>query len=303
MRRGKVNLLDKLSVRWAIARERRGSRKLLQTKRMMTLMLGAALSVGGVSEGIGEAHLTVEKDLNRVKVLQRGPNGNRVVVNVGDSFAANSIYKLAALAPDSLVSRRNRLVDDRSWIDSTSSSETGWLARSASEAKKIGDEITLFNDHIREQFFRTELPYGDLIHEKAQKYDVDPALVAAVIETESRFRHDAHSSVGARGLMQLMPRTGRWMGARDLYDPDQNVDAGVKYLKYLQGRFDGNLQKAIAAYNAGEGNVRRYNGVPPYRETRNYVTRVMRNYKKRNDQLKNYSAQQQAEADAAALGR
>ena len=105
--------------------------------------------------------------------------------------------------------------------------------------------------------------------------------------------------------MQLMPSTGRWMGARDLYDPAQNVDAGVKYIKYLQSRFDGNLKNTIAAYNAGEGNVRRYNGVPPFRETQHYVRTVLRNYDKRNKQLKQWQDDQKAtsggtsEADAS----
>ena len=136
------------------------------------------------------------------------------------------------------------------------------------------------NDAIRRDFFANAVPFGDIIHEKAAKYDVDPALVAAVIETESRFHPRARSRVGARGLMQLMPRTGRWLGAQNLNDPNQNIDAGVKYIKYLQRRFDGNLNKTIAAYNAGEGNVRRYNGVPPFSETRSYVRKVMTRKKK-----------------------
>ena len=109
-----------------------------------------------------------------------------------------------------------------------------------------------------------------------------------MVETESSFRSHARSQVGARGLMQLMPRTGRWLGARNLYNADQNVDAGAKYLKYLNRRFDGNLTKIIAAYNAGEGNVRRYNGIPPFRETRSYVTRVMSRYEKRKRELKQF---------------
>ncbi|HZF73487.1 MAG TPA: lytic transglycosylase domain-containing protein, partial [Gemmatimonadaceae bacterium] len=131
----------------------------------------------------------------------------------------------------------------------------------------------------------------------AAKYDVDPALVAAVVEQESRFRSTARSPVGARGLMQLMPRTGRWLGARNLYDPEQNIDAGVKYIRYLQARFDGNVKKTIAAYNAGEGNVRRYGGIPPFRETQTYVKHVMRNYAKRNAQLKQYGADRNADGE------
>jgi soluble lytic murein transglycosylase-like protein len=89
------------------------------------------------------------------------------------------------------------------------------------------------------------------------------------------------------------------MGARNLYDPDQNVEAGVRYLKYLQERFDGNLKKTIAAYNAGEGTVRRYDGVPPYRETRNYVKNVMKRYEKNSRELQKYNAAAEETASAA----
>ena len=101
--------------------------------------------------------------------------------------------------------------------------------------------------------------------------------------------------------MQLMPRTGKWMGARNLYDPEQNVDAGVKYLKYLDKRFDGNLKKTIAAYNAGEGTVKRYGGIPPYRETRTYVKKVLKNYEKRNQQLRDFE-QRTAAGNGAGAG-
>src|SRR5262249_27342958 len=149
-------------------------------------------------------------------------------------------------------------------------------------------EMARINDAIQHDFFANAVPFGDLIHEKAQKYDVDPALVAAVVETESRFHPQAQSPVGARGLMQLMPRTGQWMGATNLYDPEQNAEAGVRYLKYLQDRFDGNLNKAIAAYNGGEGNVERYGGIPPFQETRSYVRKVLDRYQERQRQLKRY---------------
>ena len=94
------------------------------------------------------------------------------------------------------------------------------------------------------------------------------------MQTESNFKPTARSGVGAQGLMQLMPKTGRWMGGKNLNNPADNVRAGTKYLKYLNERFDGDETKVLAAYNAGEGNVRRYGGVPPFKETRNYVKKV-----------------------------
>ena len=129
-------------------------------------------------------------------------------------------------------------------------------------------------DRVREQFFQKQVPFGGIIYAEARKNDLPPELVAAVVHTESRFVPTARSSRGAVGLMQLVPRTGRWLGASNLSDPAQNIQAGTKYLRYLTDRFGGDQQKAIAAYNAGEGNVRRFGGTPPFKETRNYVRRV-----------------------------
>lgn len=280
MTKRKAGLLDALRVRFAVAgeRRRRSARKGLHTKRTMTLLVGAALSFGGVTEALDGVRFGVEKNLDGVRV-SRSKNGDTdVLADLKNSFAGNAVYKLARLAPGDFVAREANLF------------EFGW-DQSTEKVEAVGEEITLINDAIREEFFKTELPFGELIHEKAEKYDVDPALVAAVMEAESRFKHRARSPVGAQGLMQLMPRTGRWMGARNLYDPEQNIDAGVKYLKYLDRRFNGNLKKTIAAYNAGEGTVKRYGGIPPYRETRTYVKKVLKNYEKRTRQLEDFSQQ------------
>jgi soluble lytic murein transglycosylase-like protein len=135
-------------------------------------------------------------------------------------------------------------------------------------------QIASAADHLKEQFFQREVPFGGLIYSEAKKNDLPPELVAAVVHTESKFVPTARSNRGAVGLMQLVPKTGRWLGARNLSDPAQNIQAGTKYLRYLTDRFGGDQQKAIAAYNAGEGNVRRFGGTPPFKETRNYVSRV-----------------------------
>ena len=95
-----------------------------------------------------------------------------------------------------------------------------------------------------------------------------------MVKTESQFKPTARSAANAQGLMQLVPRTGKWMGAKNLMNPTENVKAGTKYLKYLTERFDGDETKIIAAYNAGEGNVRKFGGVPPFKETRNYLKKV-----------------------------
>jgi soluble lytic murein transglycosylase-like protein len=124
-------------------------------------------------------------------------------------------------------------------------------------------------------------PFASLIETVALRHGIDPALVHAVIEVESNYRASAQSHVGARGLMQVMPSTARELGltsARALFDPKENLETGVKYLKFLLERFDGDLPTAIAAYNAGPGAVSKYDGIPPYPETQNYVRKVLSNF-------------------------
>ncbi|MGB8266996.1 MAG: lytic transglycosylase domain-containing protein [Candidatus Velthaea sp.] len=117
-----------------------------------------------------------------------------------------------------------------------------------------------------------------LVQQNATTWQVDPALVKAVIANESGFNANATSKVGARGLMQLMPATASSLGVRDAYDPAQNVAGGTRYLRGLLDRFNGDPKLAIAAYNAGPGAVEKYGGVPPYAETQNYVQNVLSSY-------------------------
>lgn len=114
------------------------------------------------------------------------------------------------------------------------------------------------------------------IREAAQRYGMSEQLVAAVIRVESGFNPRAVSPKGARGLMQLMPATASQLGVRDAFDPIANIDGGVRHLRGLMERFENNLPLALAAYNAGEGAVVQYGGIPPYRETQQYVTRILR---------------------------
>src|ERR1051326_2952366 len=113
-------------------------------------------------------------------------------------------------------------------------------------------------------------------------HGVDPALVRAVIKTESNFNRWAVSNKGARGLMQLIPETGSRYGVRDFFDPQQNVEGGVQHLKFLLEKFNGNLDLSLAAYNAGENLVERLGRIPPIPETTNYVRKVRANYVKKN---------------------
>lgn len=283
-------LVDPLCSRVAKLRQKTERHRIVRRiggRALAVIALGTALSIGGATDALQDVHFLLQKDLDAVRLVKDDGTQAKVVAKLSDGFAADSLFKLSRIFPATVVQRRIALFDDQ------------WLPGPRNAVKKrdvFHEEMARINDAIRRDFFANAIPFGDIIHDKAQKYDVDPALVAAVVETESRFQKHAVSAVGAKGLMQLMPRTGRWLGARNLYDPEQNVDAGVRYIKYLQGRFDGNLNNTIAAYNAGEGNVLRYGGIPPFRETRSYVRNVLSRYQKRKQQLRAYDNQQQPAA-------
>jgi len=120
--------------------------------------------------------------------------------------------------------------------------------------------------------------FEGIVRSASYRYDVDPYLVLGMIRVESNFNAYAVSHKGAKGLMQLMPGTARLHRVDNVYDPTQNIYGGVRHLRLLLNQFDGNIQLALAAYNAGAGAVAKYNSIPPYRETRNYVRRVMGYY-------------------------
>lgn len=123
-----------------------------------------------------------------------------------------------------------------------------------------------------------DLPYSDLIQRAAERHSVDELLLASMMEVESGFDADAVSPVGALGLMQVMPTTADLFGYKDPLSPAANVDLGALYMSRMLDSFDGDVTLALAAYNAGPGNVRRFNGIPPFRETRSYVRKVLNRY-------------------------
>ena len=170
-------------------------------------------------------------------------------------------------------------------------------APAAADIYRYVDErgITIFTDTPRHEGYKVHFsekasyrtlsgtagyyPYRDVVHRACLIYEVDEALVRAVIEVESDYNRYAVSYAGARGLMQLMPQTISHLGVKNPWDPEQNVQAGTRYLKNFLIKFPGNVEMALAAYNAGLTNVLRYGAVPPFPQTENYVRKVMSRYR------------------------
>ena len=120
--------------------------------------------------------------------------------------------------------------------------------------------------------------YGQLIKQAAEKFDLPENLLSSIIQHESNFNSKAVSHAGAQGLMQLMPGTAKFLGVKDSFDPEQNITGGARYIRQMLNQFNGSIELALAAYNAGPGNVKKHGGIPPFKETQNYVKKVLNTY-------------------------
>ncbi|HRM15619.1 MAG TPA: lytic transglycosylase domain-containing protein [Acinetobacter parvus] len=185
---------------------------------------------------------------------------------VSTSYAGQTIYQFKDTNGTTLLTNRKKaeynhlkVVKATYYPDSNIHSYSNWGASEAS---------------VLPSYSRNKNAFDQLIRQAAQHHGVSEGLVKAIMHTESGFNINARSPVGAQGLMQLMPATARRFNVSNAYDPQQNIFGGVKYLSWLLKRFNGDTRLAIAAYNAGEGNVDKYGGIPPFRETQDYVRRV-----------------------------
>lgn len=162
---------------------------------------------------------------------------------------------------------------------STINSPTNYLAELLKEDQNGATIDQYIVDYTGQTSFQNVLDgaskFSDTISKAASTYNVPEKLIAAIMKQESNFNPNAVSTAGASGLMQLMPSTARFLGINDPFNPEQNIMGGTKYLRQMLNQFDNNIEIALAAYNAGPGNVKKYNGIPPFEETTNYVKKVM----------------------------
>ena len=157
----------------------------------------------------------------------------------------------------------------------------GAVATAKDEAVQTPTEaIAVVSSALDGALPKESIPYHGIIIQVAGRYAVDPHLVRAIIFAESGFNPKAISKKGARGLMQLMPSTAKALGVQNVYDPQENIEGGVRYFRSLLDRFDGDVQLALAAYNAGSRHVRNYEGIPPFKATRHYIKKVLKFHEK-----------------------
>ena len=220
----------------------------------MTRFLFAAVLV--LSPAVADAAIAVFTDGRNMKVDS---------YSVDDDLIHLSLDGGASLSLP--VNRVERIVDDE-----VATAEVVAVVAEVAADHGVFPKRSWRYDPARTPLFKSS--YDATIIEAAKRFDVDAALVSAVIKAESDYNPRVISHKGARGLMQLMPATAKRFGVTNSFDPVANIYGGTRYLRWLLETFDGNADLAVAAYNAGEGNVWKYKGVPPFRETVNYIRKI-----------------------------
>ncbi|WP_100330595.1 lytic transglycosylase domain-containing protein [Bacillus xiapuensis] len=204
-------------------------------------------------------------------MLQTSALQNMSMLPGGGTTASNSSQLFGAVLKQALI-QGLLLENSRAQGASPASSGLGMAAAPSPFVTKPGADV------IKSGSAPMKTGFDDIITRAAEKYNIPKKLIQSVIKQESNFNPNARSYVGAAGLMQLMPATARGLGVSNPYDPEQNIFGGTKYLRQMLDQFGGNIKLALAAYNAGPGNVRKHGGIPPFKETQNYVQKVTSNY-------------------------
>ena len=198
---------------------------------------------------------------------------------VFDNFDTSKGVNVVTPAVKPIVEKKTTVQKKRKPSTKKMSVSEGYAVKKTSYGRAATRTLSMGTGRSMRGFSTGDAKIDSYILESSLRYNIDPLLIYAQMHQESAFKKRARSHKGASGLMQLMPATARRFGVTKIYDPKQNIDAGVKYMRWLMNKFDQNVVLALAGYNAGEGAVMKYGrNVPPYRETRNYVKKITRRY-------------------------
>lgn len=249
---------------------------------MFSEMIQGLLNSGGKSAAMQRA----SQIDNYVKNVDRQLNPqNRINSSLDTIYppSSNSVQSFEQVMANSkavnfgsLLLNPNSLNVNGSIYDNGISTDNITNATLRRAIQEVNDATRIYNPDDKTTNKKSHLL--NMINQVANKHGVDEKLVQALIKQESGFNPKATSKAGAQGLMQLMPSTAKALGVKDPYNPVQNLEGGVKYLKSMLNKYNGNVILALAAYNAGPNAVDRYSGVPPYKETQNYVKNILANY-------------------------